>query len=239
MALVIPGTALKRFQKFIRIEGEHWIWIGAVSGSGDGSFGWGIPKLVTARQASYMLYIGEIPDGMAVRKSCDVHLCVAPSCLYLVTYRRAPRGSSVVERFQTLYTEISGHCMWDGSIQPETGYGTFSFEGRTQSAHRVSYKLFIGPIPTGLFVLHRCDIHACVNPVCLWAGTRRDNTEDMIAKGRQARGVRVHGARLSDEKVRIIRDIYDGEFYTQDRLALMFEVSRSTVGMVLSGKTWR
>lgn len=71
-----------------------------------------------------------------------------------------------------------------------TGYGAFGPKGTGQvGAHRYSWFLANGPIPTGMYVLHTCDDRACVNPAHLFIGTQRDNIRDMIAKGR-ARGRR-------------------------------------------------
>jgi hypothetical protein len=59
---------------------------------------------------------------------------------------------------------------------------------RTTSAHRYAYELWVGPIPDGMNVLHRCDNPPCCNPGHLFLGTQRDNMADMHNKGRGPRG---------------------------------------------------
>lgn len=56
------------------------------------------------------------------------------------------------------------------------------------AAHRFSWELSNGPIPTGMWVLHHCDNPRCVRPDHLFLGTRLDNIRDMQAKGRLRNG---------------------------------------------------
>lgn len=49
----------------------------------------------------------------------------------------------------------------------------------------MSYEVNVGPIPAGLYVLHRCDNRLCVRPDHLFLGTQGDNIRDMFDKGRQ------------------------------------------------------
>ncbi len=55
------------------------------------------------------------------------------------------------------------------------GYGLFRFGGRTTRAHRFSYELARGPIPTGLELDHLCRNTLCVNPAHLEAVDHRTN----------------------------------------------------------------
>lgn len=67
------------------------------------------------------------------------------------------------------------------------GYATIKRGGVQRGAHQVAWAQHNGPIPKGLWVLHRCDVRCCVNPSHLFLGTAKDNAADRQAKGRSAR----------------------------------------------------
>jgi hypothetical protein len=90
-------------------------------------------------------------------------------------------------RFWMRVERGSGCWTWTGARNCQTGYGMAyvkSFRPGPVAAHRVAYRLVNGPIPPGMLVMHACDNPVCVKPAHLILGTVRDNSQDMIEKGR-------------------------------------------------------
>jgi HNH endonuclease len=100
---------------------------------------------------------------------------------------KAELGLSLSERIDRLsITEPNTGChLWIGAIN-SGGYGKIKVNGHTCRASRVSYLAKVGPIADGLFVLHKCDTPACVNPAHLFLGTAKDNIMDATRKGRSS-----------------------------------------------------
>lgn len=134
----------------------------------------------------------------------------------------------------------SGDCwIWRGPKYPD-GYGRFSRAGKTTAAHRHAWQEANGPIPTGLFACHRCDVRACVNPAHLFIGTAADNNADMRAKGR-ARGPTSesrHTVKLNAGHVEIMRYLA-AEGVSLKPIANAFGVSHCNVTKIIHGDTWK
>jgi len=133
-----------------------------------------------------------------------------------------------------------GCWLWTG-YNRQDGYGAFSVGKGMPVAHRVSYELFIGPIPKGLHILHKCDNPSCVRPDHLSIGTHLDNMADKTRKGRQARlkGMRNGRAKLTENQIYEIRDRYILGDVTVSQLAREYGVSRTTVRRIVTYQLWR
>ncbi len=76
-------------------------------------------------------------------------------------------------------------CEWEKGFF-KSGYGQFALTpNKPEYAHRMSYRVFVGEIPDGMFICHKCDNRKCINPKHLFIGTPKANIHDMISKGRQ------------------------------------------------------
>lgn len=105
-------------------------------------------------------------------------------------------------------------------------------------AHRLSYEMAEGPIPDGLWVLHRCDNPPCVRPAHLFLGTVLENNDDMRAKERHTFGTRFTSAKLTEEIVRSMRERYSAGGVTLRILADEYGINPKTVHKVIRRLSW-
>lgn len=166
-------------------------------------------------------------------------VCGIP-CRNLRAARR--RGEQLKKAFMDNVRQGDGCWTWVGTLDKD-GYGRakVTHEGKKVRglAHRISWMIHRGPIPDGLEVLHICDNPPCVNPDCLFLGTKIDNVADRDAKGRQARGERCNLAKCTPELVLQIRREYVPRKMSIPKLAKRYGLSPGAVGDIIRRFTWK
>jgi hypothetical protein len=132
---------------------------------------------------------------------------------------------------------IQADCiLWTGALT-NGGYGQLTIGGKHKSAHCHAWEQAFGPIPDGLWILHKCDVPNCINPEHLFLGTGTDNQNDCVNKGRKniLKGEKCPWTKLSESDVAFIRSAP----LTQRELAKIFDVSNSHICHIRTYKDWR
>lgn len=165
---------------------------------------------------------------------------MARACWPIKPKNQHTGGTTLTRLMGALAFDDSDCWLFRGS-HTNLGYGVLHAEGEKR-AHRVAWALFNGPIPTGMHVLHKCDVRCCVNPDHLFLGTHKDNMRDMAQKGR-AKSPGLSGeespvSKLTAKQVEAIRNEYPTGQITQRNLAAKFGVTTMTVNRAVNFKSW-
>jgi hypothetical protein len=102
----------------------------------------------------------------------------------------------------------------------------------------MAYECFVGEIPDGMLVCHTCDVPGCVNPEHLFLGMPKDNTADMIKKGRKPimpRDLHHNSKLTSDQVEELIRLRASGKKLQE--LSNMYGISFGTVSQIYLKET--
>ena len=145
----------------------------------------------------------------------------------------------MLERFWSKVNIGGPHECWEWtSTKLPKGYGRFWISGKQRYAHRLSWQFAYGDIPDGVDVCHSCDNPGCVNPRHLFIGTRADNMQDAVNKGRVHLGEADGNSKLTREDVLEIRKLLAEGKRTQLDIGAVFGVSQMTVSSINTGQRW-
>ena len=114
---------------------------------------------------------------------------------------------------------------WNWLATTRWGYGMIGRGGHhseTLCAHRFSYELLVGPIPSGMVLDHICHNRACVNPAHLRLATRKQNNRNAIRSINNKSGFKgVH--RINNGRWRaMINHIHLGYFDTPEEAHVVY-----------------
>ena len=232
-----------------------WIWTANKSKSGNG-----LLKLnktsVNAARISWEIYNKiSVPNNMIIIHKCKTPACVNPLHLDCVK-TKAVDPQKRFWKFIKVNPKTNCH-EWQGT-KNKHGYGYFHVDKQRKMirSHRYIWEIYNGPIPNGMFVMHKCDNPCCVNVLHLTLGTPRDNTRDKIIKKREnycsgknhylkkyphkvRKGERHHQAKLTKEQVIAIRNSYQPTIITMKQLSEKYSVSIGTISDIVYRKSWK
>jgi HNH endonuclease len=137
----------------------------------------------------------------------------------------------------------SGCWIWMGATKTHKHpYGWLSYKRKNYNAHRLFYMLHHGIELTNpkIVVCHTCDVPQCVNPEHLFAGTQKQNINDMWKKDRQARRLLKppSRAKLTPQQVFEIRDKC-AFGASDDDLAKEYGMNRATIRDIRIFRRWK
>jgi hypothetical protein len=140
------------------------------------------------------------------------------------------------ERFWAKVIKTDVCWNWTGAKNPK-GYGILHRSGkqaRNILAHRVSWELHNGPIPEGMWVLHRCDNPECTRPDHLFLGTVIENMQDAAQK------CRIKGKRkLTVDQAQEIRSRYATGMFSFTQLAREYHVCYQRIAAIVRNQSYR
>jgi hypothetical protein len=152
----------------------------------------------------------------------------------------SPPRISIENRLQTYKVQSNGCWNFLGN-KDKDGYGVFSHgRGKQLRAHRASFEFYNKTSADGLLVCHSCDNPSCINPDHLFLGNPKDNTQDMIKKGRKAncQGSNHPLAKLNELDVISIKEQRSLGKKLID-IANQFGITFQTVSEICKGRTWK
>lgn len=142
-------------------------------------------------------------------------------------------GAVITNPKKTLIKNISkdldGCWVWQKG-KTKAGYGQITVRGETVYAHRLAYSLFVGDIPVGKEVCHKCDNPSCINPDHLFIGSHLENMHDAMKKGIKS------GTPLTNSNVIDIRDKWAKGGVSQYTIADEYGVDQSYISRVVNKK---
>ena len=156
-----------------------------------------------------------------------------------ISHTVLPKKTAYQWFLEALAKHYSDECLLWPFAKTGDDYGSFRLHKKNVSVHVAAFEEVNGPVPEGMWVLHKCDTPPCFNPRHLFLGTCKDNEEDKHRKRRGSYGVNHINHVLTEKQVLEIRSLSRSgvSSYAISRLP-QFEVSKQTVLSIVNRRTW-
>jgi len=227
-------------------DSQCWNWLGDTSNTGHGIFfvynEHGNSESISASHFAYKLSNNYNKPIKKIYYKCGNKLCCNPKHLSInKTENKFILNEKQLKRFWSKVIIKGLDDCWEWkNCKNQKGYGSFYFDKKLRYAHRVSYFLSHGQFDESLFVLHHCDNPSCVNPNHLFLGTIKENSDDMILKGRDIhpKGSDHPSSKLIENDILKIVELIN-ENYNYADIANVFNVGSTTINNIAQGFTWK
>jgi len=109
------------------------------------------------------------------------------------------------------YVNKNDDCwLWTGHVD-KSGYGHFRMDNATHRSHRVAYILWIGEVPDGTVVHHKCAQKNCVRPDHLQVVTPQENTAEMLERKHYLARIKELEQKL-DEAYQLVEELLEDKW---------------------------
>lgn len=160
-------------------------------------------------------------------KYCSPLCCQKDRIGYKINKEKSLK--KVIYSFEKRVIKKEGCWGWKGYINKK-GYSILSNRYlKEDKAHRISYIIHKGEIPSGYFILHSCHNKYCTNPDHLRVGTHKENMKDKVKAFRQA-------FKISEKKIKAIETLIKSKKFSDEDIADMLNASKNAVFAVKEKK---
>lgn len=145
--------------------------------------------------------------------------------VYTKPSKMAPNGYNSFRPGKNIIPGLSGN-----------GYLTINIKGKSKCVQYLVAEAFIGPRPTGKYVLHGDGCRTNNNAKNLRYGTAKENSKDAENHGTKIQGSKYANAKLSEETAPVALAMKG--VWPQSKLAKFFNVSPAAIQAIHDRRTW-
>jgi len=160
---------------------------------------------------------------------------------YSEKYNERPAPIELIDLFKRILFEVDEngcYIVTSHKYRKKSEYISLSVNGISYYMHRLVWMAFNKKrIGSEILICHKCDNPKCINPEHLFAGTKKDNSQDMKRKGRQGSWAlqSIGENKLTDTQ---IREIFLSTLSSYE-LAKIYNISSAYVRRIRNGTRCR